>query len=989
MAIKQIENKIQNLINANDDVVILDVDRTIINTTSWYQACITDDLLISKENIKTFKEMNDKAFLNPTEENLKKFRQDTLNLIERKINSKYIEKIKSITDLNLYCYEGNYTNAWRFYLAGIYTSKNLVKVYNDAIKYIQHLSIYYGSSLKIIFLTSGYEPFIQGVVDEIMNKSNLNNLNYFIVGSKVRFNKGNISEIFHIDQFEKQKVVETIIKIGGKIRFLADDSTDNKSLFDIVEQNGGIALNIVHKSNQKVNSTWKNYKNSITEKNVKEHIKNDDSFVKLNKNYISMPILLEQISKNTNRIGITSISSKKYNIALNNLTQMIKNNKNKERFLNCIKKFVFEKDNVVYLRGQLYYNWLPQYIFLNDKPINDRWKELMNTCINALDIINQEKIIDNSLDYSEQVIIYSIIDHLLEGILFILNLIEQNSLNNNNLYEKEHKKVIQLAQDISDLLYAYFYQDAQMAELLDKVISNLKKFELIDTLPQYTKLFKTMRELDDNIIIFKFVKSIVDKAEKKNINPDYIISFPYGGITLGFAVISYMKIVLKKKKLPHLLNSHFSSKQKIRENRTEKDIDFSIFKYIPNVYNNYVHQISKGKSTILLLDNNVTTFKTLDLCKNFLKQIGNDVYAGVVAVNYDNIINCLFNKKCETLVLNWRQVLDFCPVDEYVTAFNTWNTSEKSRILQNIYEVKNKVHKIQDFHTEISENNYIFKVCRIQNVQDLKVVAQNGSNMIGIHAVYPDRLKYLKNELKYQPYESNLEIPENLPVGVLELNSIKDIQKIIPKGMKQAILFEKPLEIQNIIRTCEMYELPKEKMYIQLQHRTNEEYILQIKKEVCKRIITTVGLFQEDFKEYFWKMHNILNPKTDYILLDLSKHQPDLITYSENYKESIDRVSVLNHLAKVLENNNVPIIIADDTTIHQMEEYLKIISKYNIKVKGIDIQNAVEIETNKQRYQKIEFRGKVYQAKIRKSSTKMAEWKEFFNKIDKSIFYDL
>ena len=30
-------------------------------------------------------------------------------------------------------------------------------------------------------------------------------------------------------------------------------------------------------------------------------------------------------------------------------------------------------------------------------------------------------------------------------------------------------------------------------------------------------------------------------------------------------------------------------------------------------------EIKKGKSTILLLDNNVTTFKTLDLCKNFVK----------------------------------------------------------------------------------------------------------------------------------------------------------------------------------------------------------------------------------------------------------------------------------------------------------------------------------------------------------------------------------
>ena len=206
--------------------------------------------------------------------------------------------------------------------------------------------------------------------------------------------------------------------------------------------------------------------------------------------------------------------------------------------------------------------------------------------------------------------------------------------------------------------------------------------------------------------------------------------------------------------------------------------------------------------------------------------------------------------------------------------------------------------------------------------------------------------------------------------------------------MKQAILFERALSIENMMKTCEKYELPKEKIYIQLQHRTDKNYIEKIKKNLSEKIIVTIGLFQRDFKEYFWKMNDILNPKTDYILLDLSKHQPDLITYSENYKESIDRVSILKHLAKVMENNNVPIILADDTTVQQMEEYLKVISKYNIKIKGIDMQNTVEMETNEQKYQKIKYRGKVYQAKIRKSSTKMAEWKEFFNKIDENIFYD-
>ncbi len=985
---KQINNEIKNLINMDSDIVILDVDRTIINTTSWYQACITENLLISKENIKKFIEINDKTFLNPTKEKLEEFRINTLSLIERVIDSQYIKKVKQIIDVDIYCKEGDYTNSWRFYIAGIYTARKLVKIYDNAIKYIKYLSVYYGSNLKVIFLTAGYEPFIQGVVDEIINQTNLGKLNYSIIGSKVKFNKGNIKETFHMDQFEKQKVIESIIKMGGKIRFLADDSKENNYLFDIVRQNGGIALNIEHKCNQPSNETWNQYIDSITEESTKESLINDDSFVGLNKNHIKMPIFLDKMSKDTNEIGITSISKKIYNITLNNLIEKIKDSKNKEIFINCINNVIFEKEDIVYLRGKLYYNWLPQYIFLDDRPLNDRWKELMNISINALDIISKEKILNNSLNYYEQVIIYSFIDHLLEGMLFILNLIEQNNLSNNDLYEKEHKSVLQITQDVSDLLYSCIYQDTEIIKLVDKVLLELKQLKILKTLPQYIKTYKTMRELDNNITIFKFVKSIVDDMEKRNIVPNYIISFPYGGIDLGFATVSYMKIVLKKKKIPQILNSHFSSKQGIRENKIQRDIDFSIFKFIPNIYKNYVEEIKKGKSTILLLDNNVTTFKTLDLCKNFVKQLGNMVYAGVPSINYDNIVNNLFNKKSETLISNWRQVLDFYPIEEYITAFNTWNTSKKSKILQDIYYNIDKIHEVENLTIGIKNKNYIFKICRIQNVQDLKIAVQNGANMIGIHAVYPDRIKYLKNELKYAPLENDFEIEEDLPIGLLELNSIRDVQRIIPSNMKQAILFERALSIKNMIKTCEKYELPKEKIYIQLQHRTDKNYIEKIKENLSKNIIVTIGLFQKDFKEYFWKMNDILDPKTDYILLDLSKHQPDLITYSENYRESIDRVSILKHLAKVMENNNVPIIIADDTTVNQMEEYLKIISKYNIKIKGIDIQNTVEIETNKQRYQKIKYRGKVYQAKIRKSSTKMAEWKEFLKQIDENIFYD-
>ena len=51
----------------------------------------------------------------------------------------------------------------------------------------------------------------------------------------------------------------------------------------------------------------------------------------------------------------------------------------------------------------------------------------------------------------------------------------------------------------------------------------------------------------------------------------------------------------------------------------------------------------------------------------------------------------------------------------------------------------------------MNNSNYIFKVCRVHNIEDLKMVANNGANMIGIHAVYIDTNSYLSSEEKYFP----------------------------------------------------------------------------------------------------------------------------------------------------------------------------------------------------------------------------------------------
>ena len=217
------ENKFKRIfdsIDLEDEVIILDVDRTIINTTSWYQACVLPDLLISEEQIENFKQINDETFNNPDKDKLKKFRFNTLQMIERKVSRGFINRIENLDEIKKYFVENNYTDSLRFYGAGLYVSYNSVKIYEDAIKFIKFASRYYGNNLKILFLSAGYEPFINGVVDGILKQRSLTGINYFVAGSLLEFIGGEPKEIYHMSQIEKQKVIEYLINKGIKIRFL-------------------------------------------------------------------------------------------------------------------------------------------------------------------------------------------------------------------------------------------------------------------------------------------------------------------------------------------------------------------------------------------------------------------------------------------------------------------------------------------------------------------------------------------------------------------------------------------------------------------------------------------------------------------------------------------------------------------------------------------------------------------------------------------------
>ena len=251
--------------------------------------------------------------------------------------------------------------------------------------------------------------------------------------------------------------------------------------------------------------------------------------------------------------------------------------------------------------------------------------------------------------------------------------------------------------------------------------------------------------------------------------------------------------------------------------------------------------------------------------------------------------------------------------------------------------------------------DYIFKVCRVHNKKDL-------DNVI------------IENEKKYSPIFLNDDYDKGLPILSLEVDGIKNMIKYIPSNIIPVILFQREMEYKKIIECCKIYNLNIKNMYIQLHHRITENYIQNIKKEVCKNIIAVIGAYQTDFKEYFKFLERKLDKNMDYILIDMSVHQSNL----SNYSTKVDKLEVIENLSRIVENNKIPIILAEDTSTENMKKYMDIISKYDINIKGLDMQNSVEKDKINQKYELYKDYDGEYQIKVRKSEKLLRNWKNFF-----------
>lgn len=245
--------------------VILDIDRTIINGTSWYHACSCPNLLIDEYNIDRFKELNNKMYVHGTSKDRYEFRKQTFELINKRVSESAYRKLSECGCADEILI-GQNVNEVFFEAVGIYTYKKLMKSDEDCKKIVDFIYKYYFGDIEFIFLTSGYEPFMKGLVKEYM-KSFHKNCTWRTIGSTIKFSNGCIYLKEVMTQEKKFQFVKKIIDYGNRVVFLADDSVEEKELFSVVFRNGGYAFNVrydekLHESN------WHELINDIEDENV-------------------------------------------------------------------------------------------------------------------------------------------------------------------------------------------------------------------------------------------------------------------------------------------------------------------------------------------------------------------------------------------------------------------------------------------------------------------------------------------------------------------------------------------------------------------------------------------------------------------------------------------------------------------------------------------------------------------------------------------------
>ena len=185
------------------------------------------------------------------------------------------------------------------------------------------------------------------------------------------------------------------------------------------------------------------------------------------------------------------------------------------------------------------------------------------------------------------------------------------------------------------------------------------------------------------------------------------------------------------------------------------------------------------------------------------------------------------------------------------------------------------------------------------------------------------------------------------------------------------------------MKVINIYGLNVFKCGIQMQFRTNIEYINKIIEMGFERVIVAVGLMQKDVKEYLEFVDKALRTSKDLILLDMSRHQPHVIVNEkviDKYDVSFEtKYNCLNRIVSCLKKLETSVLLADDIMPDKMILCQLMLLSQGVNIIGLDMQNNIEVDKTEQKYCKIKENktSKYHYANIRKSVEKIKKWNIF------------
>jgi hypothetical protein len=419
------------------DLIVFDIDRTIINSTSWFRACMSPDLLIEKKKIDTFKHINSVEFnhrLTPSTSHT--FRQETLALLQQHISVEFLSHLNESYEWLTFFSLDKYSDKLRLYVAGILTGQALY-LYPEVVKIITFFRRRFPLSASFVFLSAGYHPFMKGVLAGLMKTNPAFFLrSYTLLGSEISAKNGRFYEADFLSQQKKCQVITDLIKSGNRLRFFADDNDEFEGLFSEAKKANATVIRVTHATEQHSSESLAKFLEGQDERFLATSLEmsTESSYGKVV--YLEKrPPFISALSAQKNSIGIPWLDKQTVECTIERLLESLSSESERNEARRLLLATLLPRKDKVFLRGKLYYFWLTPSISGEPICLGERWLIAINDSLKLLSILVKSRALTTistteltDSDSSLVALLFLAVDHVTNCLLLLLFSLERASL---------------------------------------------------------------------------------------------------------------------------------------------------------------------------------------------------------------------------------------------------------------------------------------------------------------------------------------------------------------------------------------------------------------------------------------------------------------------------------------------------------------------------------------------------------------------------------